>query len=94
MLVFEACASNPTAASILSGNYGFLYSSVGRLLFMLFLGILMFALSNPFGYAMGVITIITAVANATVMACYHERTSRLARDHANTAAKRFAQHSS
>ena len=70
MMCFEGCSQVSVVASILSRNYGFMYTVVGRLLFMVFMGIMLCALQSNFGYAMSGITIATAVLNAVVMVVF------------------------
>ncbi len=55
------------------------YTIAGRLLFMVFVGIMVSAMRYDFAYAMCGIVIINAAYNAVVMAIYFDRTAEVRR---------------
>jgi uncharacterized membrane protein len=71
------------AALILSRNYGFMFSVVGRIFFMVLIGIMVSALDtgNGFAYTMAGITIVNAGVNAGVMLYYRDWTADMVEEH-------------
>jgi hypothetical protein len=54
-----------------------MYTIVGRLLFLIMVGIMVFALDTIFAYTLGVIVLLDAIYNVVIMAVYHKWTNKV-----------------
>lgn len=79
LLWFEASGTTLTGFStrVLSRNCGFMYTIPGRLLFMVFAGVLVCSLRSTFAYIVGALVISNAVFNSWVLLVNPKRTAEV-----------------
>lgn len=74
-------------AACLADNFGFLYSVVGRMGFMIMLNCMLFVVGTTFAYCVASVGIATAFYNAGTMAYYFEWTQKMSEDMRSAAEK-------
>lgn len=62
---------------LLSRNFGFMYTIAGRLLFMIFAGVLVCSLKSTFAYIVGALALANAVFNSWVLVVNGDRTAEV-----------------
>jgi hypothetical protein len=78
MLWFEVASSTMSCGnSVLSSSFGFMYTIPGRLLFMVFSGVLVCSLESIFALIVGTLEITNAFFNSYVLVTHRTQTSEV-----------------